>query len=101
MAHVGRERAIGMLQANMTQLMVTKRFRCHVRTIGRLKNSSDKLGQRHTVRLQDVDVRRRYVKIETSRRLICAIDFIWSQSQQGHSKELIIQTVRNRLKRFA
>ena len=38
MAHVERERAIGMLQANMTPMIVDKQFRCHVRTIGRLKN---------------------------------------------------------------
>ena len=56
-----------------------------------LKIVSDKLGQRHTVRVQDVDVCRRDVKIETSRRLICAIDFIWSQSQLGQPTELILQ----------
>ena len=56
-----------------------------------LRIVSDKLGQRHTVRVQDVDVCRRDVKIETYRRLICAIDIIWSQSQLGHPKELIVQ----------
>ena len=56
-----------------------------------LRIASDKLGQRHTVRVQDVDVCQRDVKIETSRRLICAIDFIWSHSQLGHPKELIVQ----------
>ena len=43
-AHVERERAIGMLQANVTALIVAKRFRCHVGMIGRLKNRFDKLG---------------------------------------------------------
>ena len=38
LAHVEREHAIGMLQSNMTPLIVAKRFRCHVRKIGRLKN---------------------------------------------------------------
>ena len=38
LAHVERERAIGMLKANVTPLIETKRFRGHVRTIGRLKN---------------------------------------------------------------
>ena len=35
---VKRERAIGMLHATVTPLVVTKQFRCHARTIGRLKN---------------------------------------------------------------
>ena len=33
---VERERAIGMLQANVTPSVVAKQFRCYVRTIGRL-----------------------------------------------------------------
>ena len=45
-----------------------------------LRIVSKELGQRHTLRIQGFDVCRRDVKIETSRRLICAIDFIWSQS---------------------
>ena len=57
-----------------------------------LRIVSDNLGERHNVRVRDVDMCRRDVKIETSRRLICAIDFIWSQSQLGHPKELIVQT---------
>ena len=56
-----------------------------------LRIVSNKFGQRHTVRVQGVDVCRRDVKIKTSRRLICAIDFIWGQLQLGHPKELIIQ----------
>ena len=59
-----------------------------------LRNVSNKLGQRHAVRFQGVDVCRRDVKIETSRRLICVIDLIWSQSQLGHDKELIIKKIR-------
>ena len=55
-----------------------------------LRIVSNTLGQRHTVRIQGVDVCQRDVKIETSRHLICEIDFIWSQSQLGHPKELII-----------
>ena len=89
-----RERAIRMLKANVTPLIETKRFQCHVRTIGRLKNRSNTLGQRHTVRIQGVDVCLRDVKIEQPRHLICAIDFICSQSQLGNSKELIIQNIR-------
>ena len=52
-----------------------------------LRIVSKKVGQSQTVRVQGVDVCRRDVNIETSRRLICAIDFIWSQSQLGHPKE--------------
>ena len=33
-----REREIGMLKTNVTPLVVAKRFRCHARSIGRLKN---------------------------------------------------------------
>ena len=56
-----------------------------------LRIVSDKLGQHHTLSVQDVDVCRCDVKIETSRRLICEIDFMWSQSQLGHPKELVVQ----------
>ena len=56
-----------------------------------LRIVSNKLGQRHTVRVQGVDVCRRDVKIETSRRLICEIDFICGQSQLSHTKELKFQ----------
>ena len=56
-----------------------------------LRIVSNKLEQRHTVRIQGVDVCRRDVKIKTSRRHICAIDFILSQSHLGHPKELIVQ----------
>ena len=38
LTHVERERAIGMLQANVTQSVAVKHFRCHVRTIVRLNN---------------------------------------------------------------
>ena len=55
-----------------------------------LRIVSKKLGQRHTARVQGIDVCRRDVKIEPPRRLICAIDLIWSQSQLGHPKEFII-----------
>ena len=100
LAHVERERAIRMLTANVTPLVVAKRFRCHVRTIGRLKNCFQQIGTTHTVRVQGVDVCRLDVKIETSRRLICAIDLIWSQSQLGHHKELIIKKIRAETVRY-
>ena len=56
-----------------------------------LRIVSNKLGQRHTVRVQGGDVCRRDVKNEISRDLIWENDFIWIQSQLGHPKELIIQ----------
>ena len=91
LAHVERERAIGMLKANVTPLVVPNDSGAMFGRLDVLRIVSNKLGQHHTVSVQDVDVCGRDVKIETSRRLICAIDFIWSQSQLGHPKELIIQ----------
>ena len=44
LAHVEREHAIGLLKANVTPSVVAKRFRCHVRTIGRLKNHFQQIG---------------------------------------------------------
>ena len=90
-AQVERERAIGMLQANVTPLVVTKLFRCHVRTIGCLKNRFQQSGTTSHRPRPGLDVCRREVKIETTRRLICEINFIWGQSQLGHPKELIIK----------
>ena len=68
LAHVERERAIGILKANVTPLVVVKQFRCHVRTIGRLKNRFQQIGKishrpRPGRRLVST---RRDVKIETS-----------------------------------
>ena len=76
LTHVERESAIGMLKANVTPLIVAKQFRTMLGRLDVLRILSNKLGQHHTVRVQGVDVCRRVVKIETSRRLICAIDFI-------------------------
>ena len=66
LAHVERERAIGMLKANVTPLVVAKPFRCHVRTIGRFKNRFRKIGttshrprpgrRRVSTRRQDRDI---------------------------------------------
>ena len=89
MTHVERERAIEMIKANVTPMVVAKRFRCHVRTIGRLKNRFQQIGT--TSHRPRPGRRRVSTEIETPRRLICAIDFIWSQSQLGHPKELIIK----------
>ena len=65
--HLECERAIGMLKANVTSLVVAKRFRCHVRTIGRLKNRFQESGtksnrprpgrRRVSTQRQDRDIR--------------------------------------------
>ena len=39
-----RERAIGMLKANVTPLVVAKQFLCHVGMIGRLKSRFRRIG---------------------------------------------------------
>ena len=44
LAHVERERAIGMLKANVTPFIVAKQFRCPVRTIGHFKNRFQQIG---------------------------------------------------------
>ena len=38
LTHIDREGAIGMLQAYMAASVITQQFRCHVRTIERLRN---------------------------------------------------------------
>ena len=53
---VERKKATRMLQANVTLSVMTKHVQSHVRTIGRLRNLFDKLGQRQTVRVYDVTV---------------------------------------------
>ena len=56
-----------------------------------LRIVSNKLRQCQTAGAMAAPMYQRDVTIEMSRRLICAIDFIWSQAQLGHPKELIIQ----------
>ena len=66
LAHVEREHAKGMLKANVTPLIEAKQFRCHVWTIGRLKNRFHQIGttsyrprpgRRHVpMRRQDRDI---------------------------------------------
>ena len=68
LAHVERERAIGMLKANVTPLVVAKRFRCHVRTIGRLKNRFQQIrttSHRPRPGRRCVPTRRQYRDIQT------------------------------------
>ena len=67
LAHVEHELAIGILKANVTPLVVAKQYRCHGRTIKRLKNCFQQIGT-------------------TSHRPRPG-----RQSQLGHPKGLIIQ----------
>ena len=56
LAHVERERAIGMLKANVTPLVVAKRSGAMFGRFDVLRIVSNKLGQRHTVHVQGVGV---------------------------------------------
>ena len=105
LAHVERERAIGMLQANVMPLIVAKQFRCHVRMLGRLKNRFRQSGttshrlrlgrRRVSTQVQDRDIQtshfcnRFYLESVTART-----------SQGAHSPKIKAQTVRNLFKRF-
>ena len=92
-----------MLQANVTPLIVDRRFQCHVGTIGRLKNRFQQTGatshsprpgrQRVSMRRQDRDVQmshlcnRFYLESVTART-----------SQGTHSPKIRAQTVRSPLR---
>ena len=43
-AHVEREKAIRMLQANFTPSVIAQQFRCHARMIERLRKSFCQIG---------------------------------------------------------
>ena len=67
LAHMERKRVIGMLKANVTPLVEAKRSKCHVWTIGRLKNRFQQIGiashrprpgrRRSSMRRQDRDIK--------------------------------------------
>ena len=104
-APVERERAIRMLQVNMTPLVVAKRFRCHVRTIGRLKNRFQQIGitsHRPRPGRRRVSTRRQARDIQTSH--LCNrlhLESVTARTSQGtHNPKIRAQTVRNRFKRF-
>ena len=105
LAPVERERAIGMLQANVTPLIVAKRFRCDVKTIRRLKNLFRQIGiTSHRLRLgrRRVSTRRQDRDIQTSH--LCNrfhLESLTAGTSQGtHSPKIRAQTERNRFKRF-
>ena len=66
LAHVELKRAIGMLKANVTSLIVAKQFRCHLRTIGRLKNRFQQIGTTSHCPRPSVSTRRHDRDIQTS-----------------------------------
>ena len=69
LAHVERERAIGVFKANVTPLTVAKQFRWHVWTIGRLKNRFQQIGttsHRSRPGRRRVSTRRQYLATQTS-----------------------------------
>ena len=105
LAHVQRERAIGMLQANVTPLIVDKRFRCHVGTIGRFKNRFRQTGatsHRPRPGRQHVSMRRQDRDAQTSH--LCNrfyLESVTARISQGtHSPKIRAQTVRSRFKKF-
>ena len=105
LAHVEREHAIGMLKANVTPSVVAKRFRCHVRTIGRLKNRFQQTGttsHRPRSGRRHVSTRRQDRYIQTSH--LCNrfhLESVTARTSQGaHNPKVRAQTVRNHFKRF-
>ena len=103
--HVERERAIGMLKANVTPLVVAKQYRCHFRTIGRLKYRFQQIGttaQRPRPGRRHVSTRRQDRDIQTSH--LCNRFYLESvtvrTSQGTHNPKTRAKTVRNRLKIF-
>ena len=100
-----RERAKGMLKANVTPLVIAKRVRCHVRTIGRLKNRFKQIGttsHRPRPRRRRVSTRRQDHNIQTSH--LCNrfhLESFTARTSQGtHYPKIRVQTVRNRFKKF-
>ena len=98
-AHVERERAIGMLQDNMTPSVVAKQFQCHVRTIGRLKNRFRQIGtmsHRPRPERRCVSMRRQDRDIQTSH--LCNrfhLESVTAKTSQGtHCPKIRAQTVR-------
>ena len=105
LAHVEHEHAIGMLNATVTPLVVAKRFRCHVRTIGRLKNRFQQNGttsHRPRSGRRRVSTRRQDRAIQTSH--LCnrfhMVSVTARTSQGTHNPKIRAQTVRNHFKRF-
>ena len=98
LANVERERAIGMLKANLTPLIVAKRFPCHVRMIGRLKNHLQQIGttsHRPRPGHRRVSTRRQDRATQTS--YLCNGFYLESVTART-PKELIIQKSGHKLR---
>ena len=105
LAHVERERAIGMLKANVTPLIVAKQFRCHFRMIRRLKNRFQQIGttshrprpgrRRVSTRRQDRDIQMSHLFNRFH------LESVTARTPQGtHKTNIRAQTVSNRFKSF-
>ena len=104
-AQVARERAIGILRAIVTPLIVAKQFRCHFRTIGRLKNRFQQIwtaSHRPRPGRRRVSTQRQYLDMQTS--YLCNRFYLKSviarTSQGTHTPKIRAQNVRNHFKRF-
>ena len=102
LTHVKRERAIGMLHATVTPSVVTKRFRCNVRTIGRLKNRFQQIWTMSECPRPGrpcVFTRCQYRDIRTSHlRNRFHLETVTDRTYPGnHNPRSSAQTVRNRL----
>ena len=105
LAHVERVRAIGIIKANVTPLVVAKQFRCLVRTIGRLKIRFEQIGttsHRPSPGRRRVSTQRQDRDIQTSQ--LCNrfhLESVTARTSQGtHNPKIRAQTLRNRFKRF-
>ena len=103
MTPVGRERALGMLQANVTPSVAAKQFRCHVRTIGRLKNHFQQTWTTldrpspgrpcMLTRRQDRDIRASHLRNQFH------LETVTARSSLGtYNPRICAPTVRNRLR---
>ena len=102
---VERESAIGTLKANATPSIVAKRIRCHVRTIGRLRNRFQQIGTTsHCSRpgRRPVSMRRQDRATQTSH--LCNrfhLESVTARTfQETRNPKIRAQTVRTHFKRF-
>ena len=105
LAHVERERAIGMLKTNVTLLIVAKQFRCRFRTIRRLKNRFQQIGTTsHRLRpgRRRVSTRRQDRDIQTSHLFNrFHLESVTARTSQGtHKTKIKAQTKGNCFKSF-
>ena len=68
LTHIEHKGVIGMLQAYMDASVITQQFRCHVRTIERLRNRFRQTGTTSDRPRPDVPVLQRDVELVTPRQ---------------------------------